>query len=291
MDYNDTAREKGGNGSARPVHRVRPETFSTSRLLDFASKRELTAQIGHSPDMWPEVVVKELADNALDATEETGTAPQVTVAVTENLIEVADNGPGIPGDVIEGILDFTVRVSSREAHVGPTRGAQGNALKTIVVMPFALDGNAGLVEVESRGVRHRIAVSIDRIAQEPRVEVRREPSLVKNGSIVRLHWPDSAKLNPDRRADRGQAAASPVRRVQPAPAPHRTGDADGRGHVGADRPPMEPLAAKRPGAGVLVRPGAVRAARRGHDPRRPFAWSGPHRPRAGRRVPRPLRHL
>jgi DNA topoisomerase VI subunit B len=116
----------------------------------------------------------------------------VGVSVAENLIEVRDNGPGISGDVVEGVLDFTVRVSSREAYVGPTRGAQGNALKTIVVMPFALDGAAGLVEVESLGVRHRIAVGIDRIAQEPRVEVRREPSPVKIGSIVRLHWPDSA---------------------------------------------------------------------------------------------------
>ena len=82
----------------------------------------------------------------------------VAVTVTESMIEVRDDGPGIPGDVIEDILDFTVRVSSREAYVGPTRGAQGNALKTIMVMPFVLDGNAGLVEVESLGVHHKIAV-------------------------------------------------------------------------------------------------------------------------------------
>jgi hypothetical protein len=62
--------------AARPVQAARPETFSTSRLLDFASKRELTAQVGHAPEMWPLVVVKELVDNALDAAEETGTAPR-----------------------------------------------------------------------------------------------------------------------------------------------------------------------------------------------------------------------
>ena len=33
----------------------------------------------------------------------------------------------------------TVRVSSREAYVSPTRGAQGNALQTLLVMGFALD--------------------------------------------------------------------------------------------------------------------------------------------------------
>ena len=60
-----------------------------------------------------------------------------------------DNGPGIPADVVEDILDFSVRVSSREAYVSPTRGAQGNALKTIVAMPFVLDGHRGLIEIEA----------------------------------------------------------------------------------------------------------------------------------------------
>src|SRR5438128_2393292 len=46
------------------------ETFATSRLLDFFSRKELTAQIGHGPDDWPLVIVKELVDNALDACED-----------------------------------------------------------------------------------------------------------------------------------------------------------------------------------------------------------------------------
>ena len=42
-------------------------TFSTSRLLEFCSRKELVAQTGHEPDDWPLVIVKELVDNALDA--------------------------------------------------------------------------------------------------------------------------------------------------------------------------------------------------------------------------------
>jgi hypothetical protein len=38
------------------------EVYRTSRLLDFASERELTAQIGHSRNQWPEVALKELVD-------------------------------------------------------------------------------------------------------------------------------------------------------------------------------------------------------------------------------------
>ena len=45
-------------------------TFETSRLLDFCSEKELTAQTGHEPDKWPLVILKELTDNALDGCEE-----------------------------------------------------------------------------------------------------------------------------------------------------------------------------------------------------------------------------
>src|SRR4051794_22088015 len=166
------------------------ETFRTSRLLDFASERELTAQIGHRTEQWPQVAVKELVDNGLDACEEADVAPHVEVEVDRGLIRVADNGPGIAADVVADILDFSVRVSSREAYVGPTRGAQGNALKTVLAMPFALDGEAGHVVIESQGVRHEIAFGIDRIAQEPRADHRRLPSPVKNGTVVTVEWPD-----------------------------------------------------------------------------------------------------
>src|SRR5215216_2660727 len=54
-------------------------TFSTSRLLDFASVKELTAQTGHEDGEWPLVIVKELLDNALDACEEAGIAPVITI--------------------------------------------------------------------------------------------------------------------------------------------------------------------------------------------------------------------
>src|SRR3954447_7199947 len=95
------------------------ETFRTSRLLDFASERELTAQIGHPRAQWGQVAVKELVDNSLDACEEAGTAPRVEVEVDSAGLRVVDNGPGIAADVVADILDFSVRVSSREAYVGP----------------------------------------------------------------------------------------------------------------------------------------------------------------------------
>src|SRR5262249_6929980 len=158
--------------------------FRTSRLLDFFSMKELTAQIGHGPKDWPLVVIKELLDNALDAAEESQIAPKVAVTITAAGITVTDNGPGIPVDTVAGILDFDVRVSSREAYVAPCRGAQGNALKTLVALPFVLNGERGTVEIEAHGVQHRILTRVDCIAQRPRLEHSQESGLVKNGTRV-----------------------------------------------------------------------------------------------------------
>jgi DNA topoisomerase VI subunit B len=181
------------------AHRLQRETFKTSRLLDFCSERELTKQIGHGADQWPLVVLKELIDNALDAAEEAGTAPVIHVAVDNGTITISDNGPGIPPETVAGILDFSVRVSSREAYVSPTRGAQGNALKTIVAMAFALDGTAGETVIQSHGVAHHIRFRVDHVRNEPRIDHVCADSDVTTGTWITVRWPDC-------KAERGQAA-------------------------------------------------------------------------------------
>jgi DNA topoisomerase VI subunit B len=170
------------------------ETFRTSRLLDFASEKELVAQTGHRPTQWPLVVLKELADNALDACEEAGVAPEITITVDKTGITVTDNGPGIPAETVKDVLDFSVRVSSREAYVSPTRGAQGNALKTVVAMPFVLDGQRGQVEIEAHGIAHTITFEVDHIRQEPLIHHDQGKSRVKVGTVVRVPWRGLAKV-------------------------------------------------------------------------------------------------
>src|SRR5437588_7108206 len=100
-------------------------TLQTSRLLDFFSEQELTAQTGHPMRDWPLVLLKELLDNSIDAAEDAAIAPHISVKVDEDGMTVSDNGPGIPADTVAGACDFAVRVSSREHYVSPTRGAQG----------------------------------------------------------------------------------------------------------------------------------------------------------------------
>ena len=64
--------------------------FRTSRLLEFCSRKKLTAQTGHQPTAWPLVIVKELVDNACDACEEARAAPVISITVDEAGITVAD---------------------------------------------------------------------------------------------------------------------------------------------------------------------------------------------------------
>lgn len=168
------------------------EHFATSRMMEFFAEKELVAQTGHRRDQWPAVVLKEAVDNALDGCEDAGTAPEIAVTVTGNSITVADNGPGIPADVVARMLDYSVRVSSREAYVAPDRGAQGNALKTIIAMPFVLDSERGRIVIETQGTRHTITTRVDRIRQEPVLEHDVQAVNVKTGTALTVHWPDSA---------------------------------------------------------------------------------------------------
>jgi hypothetical protein len=181
----------GRAGSTPKLQRI---AFTTSRLAEFCGQKELTAQTGHAPEDWPLVIAKELIDNALDACEEAEIAPKIEISVSTDRgeIVVVDNGPGLPPDTIEGVLDYSSRVSSREAYVSPTRGAQGNALKTIVAMPFALDGARGITVIEARGGTHRIIFEMDPVRREPRVFREISASNVQNGTRITVHWPKSA---------------------------------------------------------------------------------------------------
>jgi DNA topoisomerase VI subunit B len=169
--------------------------FKTSRLAEFCSQRELVAQSGHGIEDWPLVILKELTDNAIDECEEAGIAPEIDITVSTETgeITIADNGRGIPDQTVRDVLDYSSRVSSREAYTSPTRGAQGNALKTLVGMAFALHGKIGTTVIEAQGVRHTITFRVDQLRQEPAIEHSSIPLVPrKNGTRVTVHWPESA---------------------------------------------------------------------------------------------------
>jgi DNA topoisomerase VI subunit B len=168
----------------RPARTLERVAFKTSRLAEFCSRRELAAQTGHQVRDWPLVILKELTDNALDICEEKDIAPEIAISVSteEGTITVADNGPGIPPPTVIDVLDYSVRVSSREAYVSPTRGAQGNALKTLLAMGIALDSEEPVETIiEAGSIAHRIVFRVDQVRQEPRIDHTTAPSNVKTG--------------------------------------------------------------------------------------------------------------
>jgi hypothetical protein len=204
---------------AKPESKLTRVAFRVSRLMEFCSERELENQTGHAVYEWPLVVAKELIDNGLDACEEAEVAPEIAVIVEKDTIVVQDNAGGVDAETIESVLDYTIRVSSREAYVSPTRGAQGNALKTILAMGYVLDrGNggdrAGLTIIEARGVEHRIEFRVDHVNNQPRIVHTTAPSPVEVGTRFTIRWP----AKPARiRGGPVPAARSGLRLVQPAP--------------------------------------------------------------------------
>jgi DNA topoisomerase VI subunit B len=192
----DHARQPSAATAAGRASRVLDRiAFKTSRLAEFCGQRELIAQTGHAVDDWPLVILKELVDNALDAAEEAGIAPAIDISVSPGTgqISIADNGPGIPAQTVRDVLDYSYRVSSREAYASPTRGAQGNALKTLIAMPFALHGKSGTTIIEAGGTRHTITFRVDQLRQKPVIDHDLMPVIFpKKGTSVTIRWPDLA---------------------------------------------------------------------------------------------------
>jgi hypothetical protein len=148
-------------------------------------------QTGHPIERWALVAAKELIDNGLDAAEETEVAPQIAVTVDDGVIAVADNGPGIPAKSVEKLIDYSVGTSSRAAYVSPTRGAQGNALQSLIAMPFVL-GDDGAFVIESHGIARRVVFSTDPIRQTPKLEIVETSSPIVRGTRIALSWPNFA---------------------------------------------------------------------------------------------------
>jgi hypothetical protein len=185
-----------------PPHKIERVAFATSRLADYCNEKELVAQTGHESHHWPRVITKELVDNGLDECEEAEVAPVLEVTITTGKhgkptrIVVEDNGRGIPSTTVSGIINYAIRISSREAYISPTRGRQGNALKTILPMSFIVGGKVkGETWIEARGVKHRLVFSVNQIRQEPFVKDIRSRSRMRTGTRVTVFWPHDHQVD------------------------------------------------------------------------------------------------
>jgi DNA topoisomerase VI subunit B len=144
-------------------------TSTQSRDREYFDANELRTMTGQPRERFADVVVKELGDNALDAAEmradeRKGVPPKVIIQVWRRkkdvVIRVSDNAGGISPKKVEKILDMKTRTSDKAAYRSTTRGLQGNALKTIIGMPYAL-GSKKPVIIDTQGKRFVIRPRVD----------------------------------------------------------------------------------------------------------------------------------
>lgn len=109
------------------------ETLSTTRASEYFTHDGLRTLTGLPEPQWSFAVFKELLDNALDAINELS-AKEIVLQRSDDRFELCDSGTGIPEDVLDGIFDFNQYISSKRDFRTPTRGFQGNALKTVIAI-------------------------------------------------------------------------------------------------------------------------------------------------------------
>jgi DNA topoisomerase VI subunit B len=175
--------------STASKHTSSREPFTINRQLEFFTESELAKQLGHHSHWWHAVLVAELIDNSLDHCEEAGILPSILVTVQDDSISVTDNGLGIPASVVASMVDFDSRTSSRLNYACPTRGAQGNAAKCLIALPYVIDGSKGVVRIDASGVEHTIVATMDSIARMPVIDYTTETGKVQIGTSITVDLP------------------------------------------------------------------------------------------------------
>ena len=148
------------------------EYFKVSQDNRYFTLDGLSKMIGQQQRQWRHAALKELLDNALDAAESVHPAviPVIDVEFTETetglILTVADNGNGISPEQVDSITDFSANSGTKIGYRAPTRGAQGNATKTLIGIPVALGQERGHLQIEAQGVSHTIQAWLTPIGPE-----------------------------------------------------------------------------------------------------------------------------
>lgn len=171
----------------------------TSRASEYFDSKELQAQTGQHKENFATVILKELLDNALDACEAIGRRPEIMIDINPDTdkftMSIHDNGKGISSDIVEKILNFNTRTSDKSIYRTPTRGSQGNALKTVLGIPYALGSDAPIL-IEGQGIKHTIHIGINP-AGKVWIEHNKDPIKTHTGTKIEATLPiEGQRFNP-----------------------------------------------------------------------------------------------
>src|SRR5437660_7464346 len=186
-----------------------PEASSLNREYDFIRLEGLYRATGRPAYEWDFYIIKELHDNALDADETLWSRnphqfPDISVHIEyisvpppqcQQLLVRVSNRASFPTEKIQAIF-ATQWYTSRKAFLkGVTRGALGNALKTLLGIPYALrhrlaaDWSPDLkpVSITSGGTEYLPRYLVDPTGQSIRFQFDSRPARRKEpGTEIRI---------------------------------------------------------------------------------------------------------
>ncbi|MDJ0903206.1 MAG: hypothetical protein QNJ55_30850, partial [Xenococcus sp. MO_188.B8] len=183
-----------------------PEAFSFNREFDFVRLEGLRKATGQPAHDWDLYIIKELIDNALDADEnlwreKPNQFPRIRIRIEYNeipdlksqelFVEVS-NRSIFPVEKINDIFATQWYTSRKAFFKGLTRGALGNALKTLLGIPYALrerlasDWNPGLnpMSIVCQGKKYLPRYLVDSTHQTIEFECKQEPTRRKEGTSI-----------------------------------------------------------------------------------------------------------
>ncbi len=211
--------------TAAAAPRLVRETFSTSRLAELTTERELVAQTGHAVEDWPLVAAKELADNGIDNAEEIGVAPVNGAAIALPQIESLRTGVwcrGLAAAQPYRIVLFGEKSSLREDLEPIAREVGGELLlptgeisDTLIagIAARAADGRPSVVlyfaDFDPSGFQMPVSVGRklpamrDLLYPELRIELHRVALTLEQ--CVNFNLPSTPLKESERRADKWRA--------------------------------------------------------------------------------------
>jgi hypothetical protein len=179
-----------------------PEAFSFNREFDFVRMDGLRRMTGRPAHEWDFYIIKELIDNALDADEEIWRKDveqypklkiRVEYAANQLFVEVS-NRSIFPASLIPQIF-VTQQYTSRKAFIkSMTRGALGNALKTLLGIPYVLRNRVANdwspdqkpLVIICAGKEYLPIYRIDMIEQNITFEFSEQPHKQTDGTTIKI---------------------------------------------------------------------------------------------------------
>jgi hypothetical protein len=157
-----------------------PLLFERADWRLFIDRHTLPQKAGCEPEQLGRVILKELADNALDAA-----ANGVTITVDGDACHavVRDSGPGISPAQIPSLFSVNRPLLSSKLKRLPTRGMLGNGLRVVM---GAVAACRGTITVTTGGICYHLVTNI----MTGLTEVSQTPGEDAAGTIVEVRFPE-----------------------------------------------------------------------------------------------------